>query len=741
MTHITHHQHHATVVLDGDIEWPVIHDLIRTIENAVDYYHYTLIELRVRSLGGSNDAVRYLLERLEAWRERGVRFRTRALGRTSSGAALLVALGDERLAERAATLRFHGASMYRNGDVSAPVAAALHDKLTRANDRMLRRLVDRVLEGPHVPGEYLARETDREVLEGLCMGARPDPDGTSPARLQMLACALGQTVDTAIGDGDRKSLAHIYGRLFQIDRPISPELAATLGFLDRAVMIDSSASLVHDTVPSCPSVPIPFASPTGELARETLIRHILVLGDDPVAATRFYLAPLLAALAAAPEGDLGTVLVLDPGPELSAVLQILPPDDLLEFPPGPLVLDLMSGSHELASALERGQWIRAAVLILERTLSLVPGSPARVLSENSGRIVDLVIREGVSRAVSAVGFVLMLVSEPFHRRDVLLPDDGADRWLCTDLIERARGGEGELGPNVLSLASWLLAVAPARILTAAWEAFAGLGDEEWEVHHGLFHAGHALSGARDHARAVLAVAQAVLSPFTAPGATSLYFGCEPGLKQGEPLHLDAIVSRSTRARLLVHAPRDTTTGVLVATALKECFFKAVLDAPEPDSAGPTAALCGYVARDFERYMSAVDRRFLDHRGAFALLASRSLSAIEHAIPDAPGAEPLLSHALSACGTKVFLRSTDPRTQDSARSLAPRRPGQPDVLDVRPLSGLGPDECYLSAPDGRFERRRLSPWNGAHSGDDDATADSKVLYLGLTPTDPSGGDAA
>ena len=643
----------------------------------------------------------------------GVRLRTRALGRTSSGAALLVALGDERLAERAATLRFHGASMYRNGDVSAPVAAALHDKLTRANDRMLRRLVDRVLEGPHVPGEYLARETDREVLEGLCMGARPDPDGTSPARLQMLACALGQTVDTAIGDGDRKSLAHIYGRLFQIDRPISPELAATLGLLDRAVMIDSSASLVHDTVPSCPSVPIPFASPTGELARETLIRHILVLGDDPVAATRFYLAPLLAALAAAPEGDLGTVLVLDPGPELSAVLQILPPDDLLEFPPGPLVLDLMSGSHELASALERGQWIRAAVLILERTLSLVPGSPARVLSENSGRIVDLVIREGVSRAVSAVGFVLMLTSEPSHRRDAWLPDDGSDPWLCTDLIERARGGEGEHGLNILALASWLLAVAPARTLTAAWEAFAGLASEEWEVHRGLFDAVHALSGAGDHARAVLAVAQAVLAPFAAPGArTSLYFGCEPGLKQGEPLDLGAIVSGSTRARFLVHMPRNDSSGALLATALKECFFEALLNAREPDSACPTAPLHGYVARNFERYVSAADRRFLDHCGAFALLASRSLSAIEHAIPDVPGAEQLLSHALSACGTKVFLRTTDPRTQDLVASLAPRRPGLPGLLAVRPLSGLAPNESYVARPDGPFERRRFAPWTGA-----------------------------
>ena len=744
MTNITHHQDHATVVLDGDIEWSVIHDLVRTIEDAVDYYCYACIEIQVRSLGGSNEALGYLLERLDAWREQGVRLRTRALGRTSSGAALLVALGDERLAEPAATLRFHGASLYRNGDVNAGVAAALHDKLAKANERMVERLVDRVLAGPHVHGEHGAKEADREVVEGLCLGASPDPGGTAPARLQMLAGALGQTVDVAIGERDRKSLAHLYARLFQIDRPISPQLAATLGLLDRAVMIDSSASLVHDTVPSCPSVPIPFASPTGELARETLIRHILVLGDDATAANRLCLAPLVAALARAPEGEVGPVLVLDPSSELRALLQTLAPDGVLELRPDSLVLDLMSGSRELASALEHGRWIRAAVLIIERTLSLVPGSPARVLSDTSGQIVDLVIREGVSRAVSAVGFVLMLASEPFHRRDAWLRGDGSDPRLCTDLIERARGGEGELGPNVLSLASWLLAVAPARTLTAAWEAFADLGSEEWDVHLGLLDAGHVLSGAGDHARAVLAVAQAILSPFAAPGASkSLYFGCEPGLKQCDPLDLDAIVSGSTRARFLVHVPRDDSSGFLLATALKTCFFEAVLDATERGSAPGTVPLCGYVACDFERYMSAVDRRFLDcarRAGAFVVLASRSLSAIEHALRDVPGGEQFLSHAWSASGTKLLMRSIDPRTQESARALAPRRTGLPDLLEVRPLSGLGPHECYVSGADGRFERRRLVPWApGTARGD--SSPSRKVLPFAFPPNGIADGEPA
>ena len=92
------------------------------------------------------------------------------------------------------------------------------------------------------------------------------------------------------------------------------------------------------------------------------------------------------------------MLVVDPSPELRALLKTLPRDTVLEFPPAPLVLDLMSGSRELALALERGQWIRAAVLILQRTVFLVPQSPARVLSDTAAQVVDLTVREGVSRA-------------------------------------------------------------------------------------------------------------------------------------------------------------------------------------------------------------------------------------------------------------------------------------------------------------------------------------------------------
>ena len=743
---VSHHRDHASVLLDGDLDWPLVHDVVRAIEDAVDHYCYACIELRIRSPGGSNEVLGYLLERMDAWRGRGVRFRTRALGRTSSAAALLVALGDERLADAGATLRFHGASTYREGDVNAQAAAALHDKLARANDRMVRRLVDRLLEGPHVLGEAGAQAMDREVLEALCADAAPDPGGTARARLQVLAELLGTTVDTAVVERDRTSLARIYGRILQLDRPLSPKLAATLGLLDRAVARESSASLVHDAAPSGTAGSIPFASPDGYIARETLTRHVLVLGDDAPAATRLCLAPLVTALARGPEGEVGPVLVLDPSAELRAVIQSLAPDGVLELRPDSLVLDLMSGSRELASALAGGRWMRAAVLIIERTLALVPGSPARVLLDTSGQVVEPVVREGVSLAVSAVGFVAMLLSLPPERLKDWLSGGDEDEFR---IIVLARGAEAERGPNVFWLASWLLGAVPgllpASAAKAAWERFSNPGSEEWEVHRGLADGGPALSGAGEHAHAVLAVAQAILSPFAAPGVrTRLYFGCEPGAKQADLLDLAPIVSGAARARFVVHVPRDNSGGSLLATALKTCFFEAVLDAPERDSEGDTVPLCGYVSRDFERYLSAVDRRFLDsgrRAGAFAVLASRSVSAIEHALRDVPGGEGFIAHVWSGVGTKVLMRSTDPRTTAIARGLPPYPPGHPHLLDVRPLSGLAPDECYVSGPDGRFERRRLAPWTEERSAHLGPGSPSSVVYLGDHRSDAPGGDAA
>ena len=711
---VTHHRDHASVLLDGDLDWPKVHDLVHAIETEVEFYLYGVVEIRVRSAGGSNEPLRHILERLRVWREQGVRFRTRAVGRTSSAAALLVALGDERVVDPGVPLLFHGASMYRRGELTAAECGALHSKLLKANERMISRLVDRAIAGPLIEVEHGAESSDRDVVEALCVGAAPDPGGSAPARVQTLATALGQTVDEAVRERDRKTLAHIYQRLFEIDGPISGKLTRTLRLVDRVGAPGPASRHIQDdlsvTVPASPGLDLS----ADKLPPEALLRHVLVLGDDQSAVTRLCLAPVVAALARAGRGEVGSVLVLNPDAAVRSVLESLAGDRLLVVDADSLVLDLMSDRPSLASALKAGQWMTAATHIVERTLALVPGSPAQVLLDVSGKVVEPVVREGLSLVLSVVGFVLMLIAPEGRRPEDWCPDEAFDDEICQDLIARARGHDGDPGPNVLALASWLLGVVPgllpARSARAAMETFARLGSQEREVERGLSDGSYALSGTDGHDRAVLAVAQAVVSPFTAPATrTSLYFGCEPGLEQRDALDLAALVSGVGEARFIVHTPRENSAGGLVATALKHLFFEAVHDPAARARGGTPPPHCGYIARDFERYATDMDRVFLDQAqsaGAFAVLASRSVSSIEHALRDLPGGEGLPSHIWSAAGTKVLLRSTDPRTQKLARRLAPRRPGLRDLLEVRPLAGLGPHESYISRLDGRVERRRL-----------------------------------
>ena len=60
-------------------------------------------------------------------------------------------------------------------------------------------------------------------------------------------------------------------------------------------------------------------------------------------------------------------------------------------------------------------------------------------------------------------------------------------------------------------------------------------------------------------------------------------------------------------------------------------------------------------------------------------------------------------------TKLVFRSTDPKTMEPLHELCPHDPGLDAVTRARPLTTLAPGECYALLPDGRFERRRLEPF--------------------------------
>ena len=389
------------------------------------------------------------------------------------------------MASPSARLLFHSSWIYRRGQLTAQECADLHARLSGSDDKVLHKLVKRAFAGQFTDPVHGAEPSDREVLERLCIGAVLDPEDTAPVRIQNLATALGFTVEEAIEANDRESITRLYRRLFEIDNPISARLAKTLRLVDRVGDSNAGSALGPDS--SSFDVPegIPFASPGGKLAPETLLRHVLVLGDHAGAATSLCLAPMVTALARAPSGEVGPVLVLNPDPELRVVLHAVAQERLEVLDPDRIVIDLMARDRSLASALESGRWMSAATSILKRTLDLVPASPARCLLDVSGQVVDPVLREGTHLAVSVVGFILMMMSTRSRCPEGWVPDASRDKGLGADLLERAQGVEGEGGPNVLALASWLLGVVPG--LLAAKEAIhaLGTGGEARDVHRGL----------------------------------------------------------------------------------------------------------------------------------------------------------------------------------------------------------------------------------------------------------------
>ena len=712
-----HHHDHAALVIEGNIDWSCSHALLDAIETSVAYFGYELIEIAVDSPGGNARPLRQVLDFLDTYRAKGVRFRTRVRSNASSAGAILVAMGDERVASPDARLLFHGSRVYRRGKLTARQCAELHAVLSRSDSDAIWRLVDRAFATQHPEPVHEAEACDREVLERLCSAVVLALDETAPARVHALVMALGRTVDGVLERGDREGLEGVYRRLFEIDRPISARLAKTLLLVDRVA--DTAAGPSLDPGTALLSVPAWRAlhPPDGAISTEALTRHTLIVGGDLAEATRCAIAPVVSAIASAPVGTFGPVLVLGPDPELRAMLASI----AKERPEVPsergLLLDLMSGpGHALDPHLEAGQWMSAATQILKRTLALVPASPARFLLDASGRVPDMVLKEGTQVVLSLLALVLMLTSRYSSRPQGWLPEDRDARWLLSALIEHATGTDIDPGPNALATVSFVLDSVSGRtaslVAEAASDSFGRNARQEREIVQGLVSAADALSAARGHARSVLEVAQAICGPLASDAArTRLYFGCEPGLVRREALDLRALVADTSS--VIVHDPREDDPGQLVARALKHLYFEAVLDRLD---GGSDPVPCGYVAQGFERFASPIDGEFLDRAGSggFAVLASRSAGTIERAVADVPGVD--FQTLLSAFGTTIFLRSTDPLTRDLLRALSPRRPDLPAVVDVRPLSSLAPNECYASFGDLRFVRARIVPATGPGGGD-------------------------
>ena len=350
--------------------------------------------------------------------------------------------------------------------------------------------------------------------------------------------------------------------------------------------------------------------------------------------------PMVRAIIAAPPDRVSASLVIDPKHEIGPMLAQLVPERVHYLRPAEASLSLMAGPRwSLDADLAQGRWLGAATKIMLRVISFVPSSPARVLIDHQQDSLnsEFFAREGTSLLLTVLAFVLMVT-----QRDAPPPED----WLAGDskaflwvraLLERANGGSGLRGPNVLALAAYALQgplVEPpkakpasvfddnpfddapvaqaeewlfARIARGALTVWGRAAGEGGEVIERVLSYWTPMVGVRPQFVGVLSSARAACCDFAESHvARSVYFGCEPGAPAAGTGGCDfaGAVGVDGGGRVLLFQPSRDGLDTLVTKALKALFFEAVFNDPDRASGRPDLPLLGYVCDEAHRFVTS-----------------------------------------------------------------------------------------------------------------------------------------
>ena len=221
MADFQHRRDRGIVRFSGELKLSAAVDLVETIDMLHRVYFYDLIELQISSRGGVSTALDHYLAAHERWRAAGVRVRTRVVDRAASAAALLLSLGDERIAEPGAALVYHCFRVCSDAPVTATAAAVLFSDLADLDDRFLARLVDRALAGGVATIAPAVDASDLPVLDRLT-GAFPAGAKPRPRSARGLARLLERAVRRAIRAKDRTAFLRPSTRRFAAARWRSP---------------------------------------------------------------------------------------------------------------------------------------------------------------------------------------------------------------------------------------------------------------------------------------------------------------------------------------------------------------------------------------------------------------------------------------------------------------------------------------------------------------------------------------
>ena len=747
-----HHGDHATIMWPEQLTPAAGAELVATVETMRGLYFYDTVELViVAASGGHVGALRHLNDALARWRAAGVRIRTRVVASAESAAALMLSLGDERIAEPGATLLYHAVRIPEVTQLTAHSCAGLGMSLERIDALWIAQLVERALGNREAREPQECGAGDASALRML-LGTRAQRR-RGKRRVDDLARALERRVEAAVAKGERERLARLYRRLFEMDTYISAQVAYTLRLVDRIGTTSPTAvkstGAVGLTIPEWRSL----HPPDGAIPRAVLTRHTLMLGETGSGKTVSGILPVVGAMARAPAGAMGCGLVIDPKRDLRAVLERLAPERLRTVTTGDAVLDVMTGPRWcLAPDLAAGRYRSAAVRILHRLASFSPANPAHVLEphEVGSSNAEFFNREGCELLITVLVLIAAVTAPQAPAPEEWLCHDGeALRWV-ERLRTEAEGASGLRGPNVLALAAWVLGdavmhrsqefVVPlgeddappkrkewllARIADAALAMGDDIASETREVLGRVVTYWTRTAAIEPQWVGTLGAARGACAELAAPAiARSLYFGFEPGFRAardaGEQLDFATLVAPAAAPAIVLFQPAREGPDTLFAIALKALFFEAVLNDPARVRGGTDLPLVGYVADECQRFITSDpvhgEQSFLDtcrSFGGFCVLACQSVSSLTHALAGAGGDrvqnEAAIEVLWNNAASKLVFRTTDERTAQRMDALSPHRPGLAGVVRVRPPVTLGAGEAYAVLADGRFERRQLAPF--------------------------------
>ena len=225
----------------GELTREATVDLVETIDMLVRVYFYVLIEIQISSLGGASSALEHYLDAHRRWRAGGVRVRTRVVERAASAAALILSLGDERIAEPGASLLYHLFRLPSNAPVTASAAALMFADLTRLDEQCVARLVERAMADADgaTTVSVDVEPSDLQVLRLLTADLPSGAKGRART-LRGLARALERAVRRALRANDRAALVEIYRKLCRSELSVSPAVARLL----RLFMVDDFTKAV-----------------------------------------------------------------------------------------------------------------------------------------------------------------------------------------------------------------------------------------------------------------------------------------------------------------------------------------------------------------------------------------------------------------------------------------------------------------------------------------------------------------